>query len=209
VLGMQAPTALQLSSPLQALPSAQLVPAGMGACVTPVVGLQASSVQGFSSLIVGGVPALQEPLPSHVSVPLQRSPSPQLVPSATGSFETPVTGSHASIVHGFESSTSDGAPATQVPEGSQTSGPLQRSASAQLVPSGTGSWWIPATGSQLSAVHALESSSAGGVPGLQMPVALQTSAPLHTFASAQLVPAGSGAWVMPPCSVHASAVHGF
>ena len=62
---------------------------------------------------------------------------------------------------------------------------------AQEVPLGTGMCCTPLCGLQLSAVHGLPSSIGGAVPGVQTAVALQSSAPLHTLASLQLVPAGT------------------
>jgi hypothetical protein len=60
---------------LQALPSAQDVPASTLLCVQPAVGLQPSAVQGLASLQLSAVPRTQAPAPLHISVPLQRSPS--------------------------------------------------------------------------------------------------------------------------------------
>src|SRR5581483_204583 len=74
--------------------------------------------------------------------------------------------------------------------------PRQRSVSA------TGEWIAPAVGLQESAVQALPSSTTGGAVGTQ------SSTPLHTLVSLQLVPAMTGACVGPPAGVQASAVQG-
>jgi hypothetical protein len=148
-------------------------------------------------------------MPSHASAPLQTSASAQLVPTETETCFTPSAGSQLSEVHGFWSSVSGGVPEVQAPAASQTSAPLQRLESEQVVPGGTGKCCTPAAGLQLSAVQGLPSSSGGGVPELQVPVALQVSSPLQRSASSQRVPAGRGLWVTPLDGSQASVVHGF
>src|SRR6266850_2210681 len=88
VPGVQAP-ALQISSPLQTLPSEQEVPSGTGVVKQPVAGAQASAVQGLLSLQLRGVPGAQAPA-RQVSAPLQASPSEQEVPSGTGVWMQPL-----------------------------------------------------------------------------------------------------------------------
>jgi hypothetical protein len=56
---------------------------GVGVWMQPVSGRQESAVQGSSSPQTSGVPALHAPARQR-SVPSHRSPSAQLVPSATG-----------------------------------------------------------------------------------------------------------------------------
>jgi hypothetical protein len=78
--------------------------------------------------------------------------------------------------------------------------------SAQDVPFVTLACWQPATGSQLSVVHALLSLQLSAVPAAQKPL-WQVSAPLHTVASAHDVPFASTVfWQLP--ALHTSAVHG-
>ena len=79
---MHSPVALQVSVPLQALVSAQVVPVAR-VWVTPLVCI-ASAVQGFASSTLTGVPGAQLPEASQVSAPLQVFASAQLVPTATG-----------------------------------------------------------------------------------------------------------------------------
>jgi predicted membrane protein len=199
---------LHVSSPSQVLPFEQLVPAETGVCVTPSWGSQASVVQGFPSSVDGGVPKTQIPKALHVSGPSQKFPFEQLVPTRAGVCTAPWKGSQLSIVHGLPSSTFGGVPATQVPAPSHVSLPLQRFSSPQCVPAGLGVCVTPPVMSQASAVHGFPSSSSGGVPGTQVPVALQTSAPSHALPFEQLVPAETGVWLTPVTGSHASAVHG-
>ena len=56
VPGMQVAVGLQLSTPLQVLPSEHGAPGGAARCCTPVIGLQLSSVQRFESSIETGLP---------------------------------------------------------------------------------------------------------------------------------------------------------
>jgi len=78
----QAPEALQVSLPLQALPSEQGVPAETLAKTQPVAGLQLSEVQGFESAQVSAVPAWHTPEALQVSLPLHAFPSLQDEPAA-------------------------------------------------------------------------------------------------------------------------------
>src|SRR5438552_6788972 len=88
VPGVQVPI-LQVSSPLQTLPSEQEAPSGTGVSLHPEAGSQESVVQALPSLQTSGVPAAQRPC-SQVSLPLQASPSEQEVPSATGVWMQPL-----------------------------------------------------------------------------------------------------------------------
>src|SRR5207248_843747 len=124
----QAP-AWQVSSPLQALPSEQEVPSATGTCVHPITGSQASAVQGLPSSQLGAGPATQAAA-RQVSSPLQAFPSEQEVPSATGAWVHPATGSQASAVQGLPSSQLGDGPATQAPA-RQVSRPLQAFPSEQ------------------------------------------------------------------------------
>jgi hypothetical protein len=186
--------------------SPHAVPLATGVCVTPVEGSHESVVQGFSSSVVGGVPATQVPVALHVSCPLHAVGSSQAVPVATAVCLTPLDASHESAVQGFSSSVGSGVPAAQVPVALHVSCPLQTVASSQAVPVPTGVCFTPATGSQLSAVHGLPSSVAGGVPGLHIPT-WQVSRPLHTVASSQAVPFVTAVWITPATGSHESAVH--
>src|SRR5205814_4097300 len=114
------------------------------------------------------------------------------------------------MVQGSASSTTGAVPARQPPMGSQVSAPLQALPSEQLAPVGLGSTCHPVIGShvatwQLSPI--IIEGGGGGVPGAQAPC-WQVSAPLHTLASAQLVPFATGLWDTPPVGSQASAVHG-
>jgi hypothetical protein len=131
-LATQAPFALHVSLPLQALPSVQELPAATGAWCTPVVASHVSVVQGLPSSTAKAVPAVQVPL-VQTSLPLQTFASAQEVPLATATCVTPCTGSHASEVHGLPSSSTGALPATHAPAW-HFSLPLQTLASAQDVP---------------------------------------------------------------------------
>ncbi len=131
------PAALQLSEPLQALPSEQLVPAASGVCTGPVEGLQESVVQGLPSLKTGAVPAAQLPLAVHASAPLQALPSVQEEPLGSATWRTPRLAWQLSVVHGFPSSTAGGVPATHAACAVHISAPLHRSPSAHVVPAAT------------------------------------------------------------------------
>jgi hypothetical protein len=142
-------------------------------------------VHGFPSSTTSGVPAVQAP-DWQVSAPSHTVALGQAVPFATFVWLTPATGSHASAVHGFPSSTTSGVPGVQVPAW-QVSPPLQTLASGQAVPFATFVWLTPVTGSQASAVHGFPSFTTGGVPGVQLPL-WQVSAPSHTFPFGHPVP---------------------
>src|SRR6266850_2173419 len=200
VPGVQAP-ALQISSPLQTLPSEQEVPSATGLVKQPVAGSQASVVQPLLSLQTRGVPGAQRPC-SQVSEPLQASPSEQEVPSATGVWAQPL-GPQESAVQGFWSSQLRVVPGVQAPA-LQISSPLQTSPSEQEVPSATGVRKQP-LGPQESVVQGLLSSQLRAVPGVQAP-ALQISSPLQTLPSEQEVPSGSGLLKQPVAGSQASVV---
>jgi hypothetical protein len=87
--GVQVPL-WQVSVPLQALVSAQVVPFSTAVAVHPVAGLQPSAVQTLPSLQLGAVPAVQTPA-WHVSAPSQASPSLHDVPFRTGVVVQPKT----------------------------------------------------------------------------------------------------------------------
>jgi hypothetical protein len=113
------------------------VPFGAGALEhPPVAALHVSMVHGLPSSHGRVVPALQDPV-WHVSVPLQTSPSEQLVPLARGTFTQPVDGRQPSNVQAFESSHESGKPGRQRPL-MHCSVPLQRFVSAHEVPSVAG-----------------------------------------------------------------------
>ena len=95
------------------------------------------------------------------------------------------------------------------PAPSHVSSPLHRSSSAHAVPAATGVWLTPVVGSQLSAVHALPSSTTSGVPDWQLPAPSHVSSPLHRSPSAHAVPTGTGVWLTPVAGSQLSAVHGF
>src|SRR6267143_559881 len=200
VPGVQAP-ALQISSPLQTLPSEQEVPSATGLLKQPVVGSQASVVQALLSLQTSGVPGAQRPC-SQVSLPLQALPSEQEVPSATGVWTQPL-GPQESVVQGLLSSQLGGVPGVQAPA-RQISAPLQASPSEQEVPSATGVWAQP-LGPQESAVQGFWSSQLRVVPGVQAP-ALQISSPLQTLPSEQEVPSATGLVKQPVAGSQASVV---
>ena len=111
----QKPIALQVSCPLHTLPSSHAVPAVTGPWETPLIGSQASAVQGLPSSMAGGAPAEQVPLALHVSLPLHALPSEQAVPTVTGTCETPFVGLQESAVHGLPSSVATALPARHAP----------------------------------------------------------------------------------------------
>ena len=152
------------------LPSSQVVPFETGVCEqVPVDGAQVSVVHGFRSLQLTGVPAAQVPA-WQVSLPLQRLPSGQGVPSASATCEqVPPGAMQESVVHGLASSQLGGVPAVQSPFW-QVSAPLQALPSEQEVPFVTGVWVQPPVWvSQASAVQGLPSSQLTGVPEVQVP----------------------------------------
>ena len=73
----------QVSAPLQTLASAHDVPFATGVRRQPAFGSQVSVVQGLLSAQLTGVPGWQTPA-RQTSTPLQRLPSLQDAPSATG-----------------------------------------------------------------------------------------------------------------------------
>src|SRR5690606_36602388 len=137
--------------------------AATGSLLTPATGSQLSTVHALPSSIVGAVPASQVPAPLHVSLPWRTSPSAHVVPEARSTCITAKSGAHESSVHGLASSTVGASPLSQLPAPSHVSAPLQASPSAHDVPAATGSLLTPATGSQLSVVHALPSSIVGAL----------------------------------------------
>jgi hypothetical protein len=199
---------LHVSAPLHALLSLHDVPSGTGVCETPVAELHASVVHGLPSSTVGGVPATHTADALHVSAPLHALLSLHDVPAATGVCETPVAGSHASVVHGLPSSTVGGVPATQLPDALHVSAPLHALLSLHDVPAATGVCVTPVAGLHASVVHGLPSSTVGGVPATQVPDALHVSAPLHALPSEHALPFATGVCVHAP-EAQASVVQGF
>ena len=90
---MQAPVALQISLPLQALASAHEVPAATGVWLTPVDGPHASAVHGLPSSMATAEPGVQVPAwQASPAVPALLSL--HAVPlGATGFEHAPVLGS--------------------------------------------------------------------------------------------------------------------
>jgi hypothetical protein len=80
----------------------------------------------------------------------------------------------------------------QAPEALHVSLPLHALLSLHDVPTATGACATPPTGSQVSVVHGLLSSTGGAVPAMHVPVALQISLPLQTLPSGQAVPIATG-----------------
>jgi hypothetical protein len=171
--------------------------------------VQLSAVHGFPSSTIGGVPATHVPVALHVSAPLHAFPSEHDVPAATATCVTPTAGSHASVVHGFPSSTFGAAPAEHVPAALHVSAPLHAFPSEHDVPAASGVCTTPVAGEQLSAVHGFPSSTFGAAPAEHVPAALHVSAPLHALPSEHDVPAGSGVCMTPVAGEQVSAVHGF
>jgi hypothetical protein len=105
----QSPAPSHVYAPTQRLLLlAHAVPAGMGAYVTPVVGLHAPTTQGFDVLMTGGEPWTHAPLPSQRSAPAQRFVLlPQAVPAVCAGLEhvpvealhVPATWQASSAVH--------------------------------------------------------------------------------------------------------------
>jgi hypothetical protein len=93
----QPPTPLQVSTPLQALPSEHSVPMARLVNTQPLAELQLSAVQALPSLHTRGVPAWQLPLAAQISLPLQASPSEQERP-ATPVWTHPVAATQLSSV---------------------------------------------------------------------------------------------------------------
>ncbi len=116
VPALQTP-ALQVSAPLQALPSLQDVPLATFVWVTTPAVLHASAVQGLASSMVAVTEPLQAPLeqvPAVVPMPFAHD----AVPQATVLFvwvTCPVLALHVSVVHGLLSSIVAAAPTWQLP----------------------------------------------------------------------------------------------
>jgi len=149
-------------------------------CTQPVAGLQESSVQGLTSLQLGGGPPTQLP-------PLQVSLVVQALPSSHGSVLSvcvqPVAGLQLSVVHTLPSSQFRAAPPTQTP-------PLQVSLVVQALPSLHDTVLFvcvqPVAGLQPSVVHTLPSSQFGAAPPTQTP-------PLQVSLVVQALPSLHGA----------------
>src|SRR5262245_43329925 len=119
----------------------------------------------------------------------------------------PTPGSHWSEVQSSASSQLGAVPATHAPCW-QVSVPSQTSASAQPVPSATGTFkQPPVVASQESTVQGLLSSQLSAGPRRHTPV-WQVSLPLHTLPSEQLAPSESLRFLQPVAGLHVSAVHG-
>jgi hypothetical protein len=187
------------------LPSEHEVPFATGICTGSPDASHESVVHGFPSSILGPVPATQVPVALQVSVPLHALPSEHDVPVATGVWNTPVA-LHPSVVHGLPSDVCTGAP-PHAPD-VHWSLVVHASPSEHEVPSAAGVCWAPFEGLQVSAVQGLPSLTSMGVPAVQVPEALQASAPLQRLVSSQEVPVGNGAWVTPATGSQESLVHG-
>ena len=163
---MQTP-AWQLSVRVHALLSLHAVPfAAAGFEHTPVAGLHVPATWHWSDAVhVTGVPAAQVPF-WHVSAPLHRLLSAQLVPFATGVCVHAPLASQASAVHGFPSSQLPAAdvhvPFWHVPV-PHTLGDVQ------LVPLPAFMTTHPAVGSHDATWHGLELVHVSGVPGWHTP----------------------------------------
>jgi predicted membrane protein len=202
-----APVALQVSAPLQALPSEHAVPAVAGVVAHPVAGSHASTVQGLLSLHESAVPAAHAPAALHVSAPLQALPSEHAVPAVAGVLVQPVAGLHASLVHALLSLHESAVPAAHTPVALQVSAPLQALPSEHAMPALTGVCEQPPVGAQASAVQGLLSSHESAVPAVHTPAALHVSAPLQTLLSAHAAPAETGGKSHPDAGLHPSTVH--
>jgi len=152
---------------LQTLPSAHEVPLSTAMFWQPATGSQLSVVHTLPSLQLSAVPAVHTAA-WQVSLPLHTLLSPQGVPFGAGVVVQPVTGSQPSVVHTLPSSQSSAVPAVHTPVW-QVSPPLQTVPSAHEEPFGTGAFWQPAIGSQVSAVHTLESLQLSAVPAVHTP----------------------------------------
>lgn len=119
----------------QMLPSSQFVPFARFAFLQPVTGSQLSLVQALLSPHASGVP-VHAPF-EHLSAAVQAFPSLQAF--ALFVCWQPAVGEQLSSVQGFPSSHPRATAALHVPAW-QVSFPLQRFASAQLVPFATGGW---------------------------------------------------------------------
>jgi hypothetical protein len=189
--------ATQVSTPLQAFPSVQVLFVVHGwhpettVCTQPLVGLQVSAVQMLPSPQSGGVPGTQV-VPWQVSVPLHGLPSPQVpvphgVQPAMGVWRQPLVGLQVSAVQALASLQLGGVPGTHVVPW-HTSTPLHGLLSPQVpvphgVQPGIGVAVQPLAGLQPSVVQALPSLQVSALPGAHRPD-VQTSVPLHGFVSA-------------------------
>jgi hypothetical protein len=166
--------------------------------------LQLSSVHGFESSQLTGVPAPHDPS-VQLSFPLQTLPSEQDVPFRTATAWQPATALHESVVHRLPSLQTRVVPATQVPAW-QISLPLQRVASGQAVPLATGVVLQPDVGRHVSFVHTFPSLHTSAVPAVQMPD-WQVSMPLQRSPSLHWVPLLTTAFTHTP-ALHVSMVQG-
>jgi hypothetical protein len=165
----------------------------------PVCVSQLSSVQTLLSLQSGGAPPTQAPL-------LQVSLVVQALLSSHGSLlftcVQPLAGLQPSVVHGFLSSQSGGAPPTQAPL-------LQVSLVVQALPSSHGALLLvltqPVCSSQLSSVQTLLSLQLGGGPPTQAPP-LQASAVVQALPSSHELLLGTN--VQPLAGLQLSSVQG-
>jgi len=158
----------QVSVPLQALASAQVVPLSTAVWVQPVAGLQPSVVQTLESSQLGAVPAVQTPA-WQVSAPSQALPSLHEVPFNTGVVVQPKVVLQLSVVQALPSLHVSGVPLVQVPLW-QVSVPLQTLVSLHVVPFRTGVFTQPDAALQLSVVQTFESLQLSAVPAVQTPL---------------------------------------
>jgi hypothetical protein len=177
------------SAVVQRFPSLHAVPFAAGTLVqVPVPGLQLSVVQGSASSQTTGVPA-QVPA-THWSPVVQRVPSVQAVPFATGVLaHAPVTGLQPSVVQALPSSQATAVP-VQVPP-AHWSAVVQRLPSLHAVPFAAGRLvQVPVPMLQASIVQALPSSQTTGVP-VQAPFA-HWSGVVQRLPSLHAVPFAAG-----------------
>ncbi len=168
---------LQKSPKVQALLS--LHGRTLAALAQPVLGSQLSVVHGLSSLQLVISPGKHAPA-EQASPLVQALLSVQTAVSSLVKVQ-PMARSQPSEVHGFPSSQTGAAPATQVPS-------LQVSPTVQALPSSHLAVVAPKTqpliASQLSAVQGFWSSHAVGAPGKHAP-SLQVSPSVQTLPSSQ------------------------
>ncbi len=88
----------------------------------------------------------------------------------------------------------------------QVSASVQKLPSSHVVPSARFALTQPEAGSQLSAVHWLESSQLGGGPPMQKPLT-QESAVVQALKSSQAVPSNTGVLAHPVRASQMSTVH--
>lgn len=177
---VQAPLPSHLSLVVHLSLSSHAVPISIGAYVqTPVFEAQVpvDAVQPPMGGVVHetAAPFTQTPL-EHVAMPLHRSPSSQLIPSATAVCDTvPVVESQASTVHGSLSSMAFSAPGVHPPLPSQTSFVVQSSPSSQVVPCALFGYvhfprlHVPAASKQVGGVEQLveQGGAQAGIDGSQ------------------------------------------